>query len=89
MVLLMLTTSVAVRVYFMRSREQADGRVWQTRLAPALACLGLLASLWLVLTNFTLVTGGSAALAAIPFAGLLVGALFWRPAQSMSDTGPS
>ena len=56
------------------------------------ACLGLLASLWLVLTNFTLVTGGSAALstvlAAIPFAGLLVGALLWRPAQSMSDAGP-
>jgi hypothetical protein len=42
-----------------------------------------------VLTNFTYVTGGSAALAAIPFAGLLVGALLWRPAQSMSDTGPS
>lgn len=91
MVPLMLTTSVAVLVYFMRHREQADGRVWQTRLAPAL--LGLLASMWLVLTNFTLVTGGSAALstvlAAIPFAGLLVGALLWRPAQSMSDTGPS
>ncbi len=93
MVLLMLTTSVAVLVYFMRHCEQADGRVWQTRLAPALACLGLLASLWLVLTNFTLVTGGSAALstglAAISFAGLFVGALLWRPAQSMSDTGPS
>ena len=78
MVPLMLTTSVAVLVYFMHHREQADGRVWQTRLAPMLACLGLLASLWLVLTNFTLVTGGSAALstmlAAIPFAGLLVGA---------------
>ena len=78
MVLLMLTTSVAVLVYFMRHREQANGRIWQTRIAPALACLGLLASLWLVLTNFTLVTGGSAALstvlAAIPFAGLLVGA---------------
>ena len=62
MVPLMLTTSVAVLVYFMHHREQADGRVWQTRLAPMLACLGLLASLWLVLTNFTLVTGGSAAL---------------------------
>ena len=93
MVLLMLTTSVAVLVYFMRHREHADGRVWKTRIAPALACLGLLACLWLVLTNFTLVTGGSAALstvlAAIPVGGLLVGALLWRPAQSMSDTGPS
>ena len=92
-VLLMLTTSVAVLVYFMRHREHADGRVWKTRIAPALACLGLLACLWLVLTNFTLVTGGSAALstvlAAIPVAGLLVGASLWRPAQSTSDTGPS
>ena len=57
MVPLMLTTSVAVPICFMRHREQADGRVWQTRFAPVLACLGLLASLWLVLTNFTLVTG--------------------------------
>lgn len=78
MVTLMLTTSVAVLVYFARHREQAGGRVWQTRIAPVLACVGLLASLWLVLTNFTLVTGGSATLsailAAIPFVGLLVGA---------------
>jgi amino acid transporter len=89
MVLLMLTTSVAVLVFFVRNRETADGRSWQTRIAPGLACLGLLASLWLVLANFTLVTGGSATLstvlAAIPFAGLIVGALLWRPARSMSD----
>ena len=78
MVTLMLTTSVAVLVYFARHREQAGRRFWQTRIAPALACVGLLASLWLVLTNFTLVTGGSATLsailAAVPFVGLLVGA---------------
>ncbi|MDH6197792.1 amino acid transporter [Mycobacterium frederiksbergense] len=82
MVLLMLTTSVAVLVYFARHREHASGRVWQTRIAPALACAGLLGSLWLVLTNFTLVTGGSttlsAILAAIPFAGLLLGAALSR-----------
>jgi amino acid transporter len=86
MVLLMLTTSVAVLVYFARHREQAGGRVWQTRIAPALACLGLLASLWLVLTNFTLVTGGSATLsailAAVPFAGLLVGTAARLPASA-------
>ncbi|OMB94295.1 amino acid transporter [Mycobacterium sp. NS-7484] len=83
MVLLMLTTSVAVLVYFVRHPEHARGRLWQTRIAPMLACAGLLGSLWLVLTNFTLVTGGSvtlsAVLAAIPFAGLLVGALASRP----------
>jgi amino acid transporter len=82
MVLLMLTTSVAVLVYFARHRSDAAGRTWQTRIAPALACAGLLGSLWLVLTNFTLVTGGSATLsailAAIPFVGLVGGALLRR-----------
>jgi amino acid transporter len=77
MVLLMLTTSVAVLVYFLRHRENANGRIWQTGIAPTLACLGLLASLWLVLSNFTLVTGGSITLstilAAVPFAGLIIG----------------
>lgn len=79
MVVLMLTTSVAVLVFFAKNREYVRGRLWQTRRAPAVACAGLLGSLWLVLSNFTLVTGGSATvstvLAAIPFAGLLVGSL--------------
>ena len=82
MVLLMLTTSVAVLVYFLRHRE-AGRRVWETKIAPALACIGLVASLWLVLSNFTLVTGGSAALstalAAVPFLGLLIGCLVGQP----------
>jgi amino acid transporter len=79
MVVLMLTTSVAVLVYFARNREHTRGRLWQTRIAPVVASAGLLGSLWLVLTNFTLVTGGSTTLstvlAAIPFAGLLIGAV--------------
>ena len=83
MVLLMLTTSVAVLVHFMRN--PVAGKTWQTRIAPVLACLGLLGSLWLVLTNFTLVTGGSttlsAILAAIPFAGLVLGAVVAPPSQ--------
>jgi amino acid transporter len=86
MVILMLTTSVAVLAYFVRNRESAGGRVWQTRIAPALACLGLLASLWLVLSNFTLVTGGSATLstmlAVVPFTGLLVGWFIGQPDRS-------
>ncbi|MGK2867663.1 MAG: amino acid transporter, partial [Mycobacterium sp.] len=83
MVLLMLTTSVAVLVFFLRHRELGRGRVWQTRIAPVVAVLGLLGSLWLVLSNFTLVTGGSATLstilAAVPFVGLTIGALLWKP----------
>lgn len=86
MVLLMLTTSVAVLVYFARNPSLVAGRAWQTRIAPALACLGLLASLWLVLTNFTLVTGGSATLsailAAVPFAGLLAGVAVRPPGNA-------
>jgi amino acid transporter len=91
MVILMLTTSVAVLAYFVRHRESAGGRLWQTRIAPALACLGLLASLWLVLSNFTLVTGGSATLSAmlavVPFIGLLVGWFIGQPEhRRLSET---
>jgi amino acid transporter len=88
MVLLMLTTSIAVLVYFVRHREQAGGRIWQTGIAPALACVGLLASLWLVLSNFTLVTGGSATLsavlAAVPFVGLLIGYFVGQPDRPLA-----
>ena len=77
MVTLMLTTSLAVLVFFRRHPELRDGRVGRTVIAPVLACAALLMSLWLVLTNFTLVTGGSATvstiLALIPVAGLIVG----------------
>ena len=93
MVLLMLTTSIAVLVYFVRHREQAGGRIWQTGIAPALACVGLLASLWLVLSNFTLVTGGSAALsavlAAVPFIGLLIGYFVGQPTGPQYRPPPS
>ncbi|CAN5388146.1 APC family permease [soil metagenome] len=90
MVLLMLTTSVAVLVFFLRHRDAGGARPWQTRIAPGLAVLGLLASMWLVLSNFTLVTGGSitlsAILAAVPFVGLVVGALAWKPSTTISTT---
>jgi amino acid transporter len=91
MVILMLTTSVAVLAYFARHRQSAGGRPWQTRIAPALACLGLLASLWLVLSNFTLVTGGSAALstmlAVVPFLGLIVGCVVGQPDRNSTGNG--
>lgn len=83
MVLLMLSTSLAVLAFFARRGDLAAGRGWSTRIAPALACLALVASLWLVLSNFTLVTGGSVGLstflAAIPVAGLVVGFLVGQP----------
>ncbi|CAJ1500997.1 APC family permease [[Mycobacterium] burgundiense] len=88
MVLMMLTTTLAVLVYFLRNSEAARGRLWQTRVVPVAALLGLLGSLWLVLSNFTLVTGGSVAvsavLAAVPFTGLVLGALAWKPGQPVN-----
>jgi amino acid transporter len=83
MVILMLTTSIAVLVFFAREPKLRAGRSWQTQVAPALACVGLVISGWLVLSNFTLVTGGSmalsAVLAAVPFLGLIIGWILGRP----------
>lgn len=78
MVVLMLLTSIAVLVFFARRRTLARN-AFTTRVAPVLAVLGLAASLWLVLSNFTLVTGGSvevsAILALVPVLALVVGIL--------------
>jgi amino acid transporter len=91
MVILMLTTSVAVFAFFGRNGALTRGRTWQTRVAPVLACVGLLASLWLVLTNFTLVTGGSAALstvlALVPVAGLLIGVARGQQVRGRDTSG--
>ncbi|RWZ58500.1 APC family permease [Labedella populi] len=77
MVLLMLTTSVAVFVFFARRPQVAAGRAWGARVFPILAVIGLAFAMWLVLSNFTLVTGGSVTvstvLALIPVAALVLG----------------
>jgi amino acid transporter len=77
MVILMLLTSVAVLAFFTRRRELAGRRPIRTRVAPVVAILGLAACLWLVLANFTLVTGASAAvstlLALVPVVALVLG----------------
>ena len=77
MVILMTLTSVAVLVFFARRPEQARGRALRTLVAPVLAIVGLLVCLWLVLSNFTLVTGGSVGvstvLALIPAAAFAIG----------------
>jgi amino acid transporter len=82
MVLLMLTTSIAVLVFFARRPELAAGRRVQATVFPILAVAGLAFALWLVLSNFTLVTGGSVAvsvvLALIPVAAMVVGIVMGR-----------
>lgn len=79
MVILMLTTSIAVVVFFARHRDLAPGRLWTTRIIPVVAVLALTVSMWLVLSNFTLVTGSSVAvsviLGLIPVAALVAGAI--------------
>ncbi|SFB49545.1 amino acid/polyamine/organocation transporter, APC superfamily [Amycolatopsis marina] len=77
MVLLMLSTSLAVIFFFTRRSDLREGHLWSTRVTPVLACLGLLLSLYLVVSNFTLVTGGSAGvstfLGLIPVVGFIIG----------------
>jgi amino acid transporter len=59
LLLLMFLTSVAVVVFFRRSREHiGDSTAWHTLIAPVLAMVALAAALYLALTNFVLLTGG-------------------------------
>lgn len=82
MVLLMLVTSIAVVVFFASRPELGAGRAWTTRVVPAAAVAGLLIGMWLVLSNFTLVTGGSLGvsimLALVPAIAFVVGILLGR-----------
>lgn len=59
LLMLMFLTSVAVLVFFRRSREEInDTTYWHTLIAPALAIAGLGTALYLSFTNFVLLTGG-------------------------------
>lgn len=92
MMILLLATTLAVIVFFLRNRELGAGRLWTARIIPLVAIVGLLVCLWLVLSNFTLVTGGSVALsaglAAVPFAALVIGMLAGRRGVSPRRTQP-
>jgi amino acid transporter len=61
--ILMVLTSIAILVFFQRHR--VDTRLWNTRIAPALGSLGLIAITVISLANFTTLISGSAALAAV------------------------
>ncbi len=60
---LMVLTSLAVLAFF--ARTKVDGRVWHTRVAPVLGTLGLVGVTILVLSNFTTLISGDAALATV------------------------
>ena len=82
MVILLLTTSIAVFVFFARRPSARSGRMWGSRVFPIFAIAGLCVALWLVLSNFTLVTGGSASvstiLAIIPAVAMALGILLGK-----------
>ncbi|MGW7414040.1 APC family permease [Streptomyces sp. NPDC054863] len=54
--LLYFLTSVAVTVFFRRTRH--DTRVWNTLVAPLLGALGIAGAIFLVVTNFPTLIGG-------------------------------
>jgi amino acid transporter len=66
LLMLMFLTSVAVLVFFHRSRTKVqDSTFWHTLIAPMLAVLGLGAALYFSLTNFVLLTGGDGDIAVV------------------------
>lgn len=82
MIILMLSTSASVLAFFNARPELTASRQWSTRIAPILAILGLAGCLFLVVTNFTLITGGSVAvsvfLAIIPILAFVAGTVIGR-----------
>lgn len=64
--------SLAVIVFF--RRQEQSGGLWSTLLAPSLSILGLLALLWLVVTNLTQLAGSdSPVVIAFPYVIVAVG----------------
>ncbi|HET7312785.1 APC family permease [Salinisphaera sp.] len=76
-VMLMLLTSIAAAVFFFKAPRRAPGRAITTRWMPVAATVLLIFILYLVLTNFTTVTGLGAGvstlLAIIPMAAFATG----------------
>ncbi|MGW3952646.1 APC family permease [Streptomyces sp. NPDC004752] len=58
---LMFLTNVSVVFFFRKRPDIADASTWHRLVAPVLSGVGLGAVLWLSLTNFTTMTGGSMA----------------------------
>ncbi|HEY5822652.1 MAG TPA: APC family permease [Propionibacteriaceae bacterium] len=61
--LLMTLTSIAIIAFF--TRHRVDTRVWNTKVAPVLGSLALIAITVVALANFTTLISGSAALATV------------------------
>ncbi|WP_449279349.1 APC family permease [Leucobacter sp. GX0328] len=81
MVTMMLLTTLAVIAFFAKN-PAVRRNVWTTLVIPGAAVVALGIAAWLVLSNFTLVTSGSAAvsfgLACVPVAALVAGVIVNR-----------
>ncbi|RYH71223.1 MAG: APC family permease [Alcaligenaceae bacterium] len=77
MILLLILTSISVLNFFRRNATARDGRMVTTYVVPTLSTIGMCAAMYLVLSNFTMVTDKSllvsAMLAAVPVVALVVG----------------
>lgn len=77
MMFLLIFTSIAVVKFFSSHPDIAAGRPWSTRIAPIIATVVLLGCMYLVLSNFVLVTsspvGVSILLATVPPVAFLIG----------------
>lgn len=60
---LMFLTNLSVVFFFSKRRDIADASAWHKLIAPVLSGVALGVILWLSLTNFTTMTGGSTATA--------------------------
>jgi hypothetical protein len=64
---------------FFRRHTEIQVNIWRGTIIPILAVIGLAFCMWLVLSNFMMVTGGSLAisilLAVIPFVLFVVGVI--------------
>lgn len=81
MVIMMLLTTIAVVVFFLKN-PRLRKNLWTGTIIPIVAVAALAAAGWLVLSNFTMVTSGSAGvsavLACIPVVALVVGVIVNR-----------
>lgn len=81
MVMMLLLTTVAAIVFFVKN-PRLRGNVWTSLVVPCVAVLALLTAIWLVLANFTMITGGSAGvstgLALVPPIAFVVGMIVNR-----------
>ena len=62
---LVFVTNAAVISFFRRRKDIVDANLWQTVIAPVLSLVGTGMALYLAITDFKLLTGGSSTQASV------------------------